>query len=73
MTEVDGLALAAACTSFAEYEAKPTAGRESQLRGWIALLGISPRDRQAIPAIAPREDGIKCLKPRGAPGWNDGP
>lgn len=66
LTRVDDLALAAAATSFAEYERKPSAGREAQLRGWIALLGISPRDRQSIPSIAPPKPAGKVLKPRGA-------
>lgn len=64
LSSADGLSLAAACTSFAEYEAKPTAGREAQLRGWAALFGLSPRDRQAIPAVDPPKDDIEYVKPR---------
>ena len=40
----------------------------ASLRGWVALFGLSPADRQRIPAIALPDSGKKKLRPRG---WVD--
>ena len=66
LTEADGLALGQYAQSCALYEESPTIGRESQLRGWAALFGLTPADRQRIPAISKPKDEIEYVKPRGA-------
>ena len=66
LTEADGLMLGVLCKSLAEFEVKPTATREGSLRGWAALFGLTPADRQRIPAVSKPEDEIEYVKPRGA-------
>ena len=70
LTVADGTGLAEICEIQAELELRRAEGKPtpatltSQLRSWCGLYGISPSDRQRIPALPPPDSGKKKLRPR---------
>ena len=70
LTVADGAGVAEICEIQAELEERRQAGKgtpatlTAQLRSWCGLYGITPSDRQRIPALPPPGSGKKKLRPR---------
>lgn len=65
LTVADGRVLGVFAECIAQFEEKPSATMANQVRQFAGLFGLTPADRQRIPAIAPPEDGKKKLRQPG--------